>query len=1170
MYKLKFFLIIAAICCFQEVSTAQFEVFKFAEQHTSHCIIQDTIWTVATTGLTQRQISTGKVLARYTSLNSDLPEYANFEEITIDRQKRIWAVSDKGIARIDKGKLSWFSYIDLSTLLGFDLSANSICTDSTGRIWLTNSWVPYYYTYDNNQWERFWLPPSGTSHLQVSPDGTVYSAGGNGLFVYKNGEWLLVSYWQYEDVVFESDSSFYVAGGDSVWHHKNGIKPAKAMPSPGGRIDAITLDKSNKIWVAGQFKGGVAWFDGQQWQSLNDSNNGKYTKISIDANGDVWATAMHVGTKRYANGKWKWFRDGFPMVSTAAANNDGSIWIGQGGLVQRFKPDSLNTHDYLIFEDSILLRNLLQLKSGYDNQFFAAFVPYSQGYPVYLSWIDSTWQMRTLNVPKQVQIPWERYDRKAMVVDKKSNVFSLYNGELSVYNTRTGYTKRNLIEGYNIKGLSVDGLDRLWAFDEKFLHLLRQTQFGWVSRSIPLSWIFRVEGGGPYCWIWHGNNQLFRYNGSELETFNTPFEGLTPFSIFLFEATPDGRLWMSVDVNELYCFDGIKWTKYSVQDGTLPFQIGGISSGGDQIWIWDFYRLARLKTVAGTLKGRVMANEHVDCALSPQSRGMGGIPVEIRGKQGNYTVVTDADGYFSVSVDTGQYSLNAAPIRSVWSGCFTQAISVKANQETAVVLFLQQQGTPAAKMQIETVIDRLRSCAESRYIIQVCNDGTATADEAAVKVVFPTGITLMGANVPYVFENDSTAVFSVGNMKSGQCERIDCVIKTGCDPTLTGRTLCLKAHVSPDTLLTSGNGGWKSATMELSAHCETDSVVFVLANTGLAANAQPLPYEVLKDDFLYERGRISLNAGKSRRFAFPRDTSVWRFSVPQEPGHPSAPAPSLSSNCQTLLGASAVDRANSADNQTGSPFDEIECKMVINSFDPNDKQAVPRGIGTAGYIEPRKRLFYTIRFQNTGTDTAFKVVIRDTLHRHLNWSSLKPGLSSHPYRLEKDSLKRALAFIFDPIALPDSNANEPASHGFVQLSIDLSEKTPLKSQITNKAAIYFDFNAPIVTNEVIHTVDTGFLKVFPRPIPPGTAIRMRCTPNPGIDNTWLHIDPYDATLEHTVYMTDVSGKLYFSGRLDHLPFKLDVTHFPAGLYFVHVKAGRRLLGSVKLAVIKYD
>lgn len=162
-----------------------------------------------------------------------------------------------------------------------------------------------------------------------------------------------------------------------------------------------------------------------------------------------------------------------------------------------------------------------------------------------------------------------------------------------------------------------------------------------------------------------------------------------------------------------------------------------------------------------------------------------------------------------------------------------------------------------------------------------------------------------------------------------------------------------------------------------------------------------------------------------------------------------------------------VDPIHGDTTPTNNSFTHLD--TTSGSFDPNDKQVSPKGEGPLNFTPlDTERLTYTVRFQNTGTDTAFFVVIRDTLDPNVKISSYRREMESHPYhlRIEKDSI---LVFDFNRILLPDSATNLAGSQGFVQFSFLVKDNIPTGTQIRNRAAIYFDFNEPIITNEVLNT-----------------------------------------------------------------------------------------------------
>jgi len=142
-------------------------------------------------------------------------------------------------------------------------------------------------------------------------------------------------------------------------------------------------------------------------------------------------------------------------------------------------------------------------------------------------------------------------------------------------------------------------------------------------------------------------------------------------------------------------------------------------------------------------------------------------------------------------------------------------------------------------------------------------------------------------------------------------------------------------------------------------------------------------------------------------------------------------------------------------------------QIMTGSYDPNDKKE-EKGILDKGYTLFNEELHYTIRFQNTGTDTAFNIKILDTLDTKLDISSFRLKSSSHPCTFDLDE-KGIVKFRFKNILLPDSIVNEPASHGYVKYSIKPQEGFEENEEVHNTAHIYFDYNPAIVTNTTLNT-----------------------------------------------------------------------------------------------------
>jgi uncharacterized repeat protein (TIGR01451 family) len=247
-----------------------------------------------------------------------------------------------------------------------------------------------------------------------------------------------------------------------------------------------------------------------------------------------------------------------------------------------------------------------------------------------------------------------------------------------------------------------------------------------------------------------------------------------------------------------------------------------------------------------------------------------------------------------------------------------------------------------------------------------------------------------------------------------------------------------------------------------------------------------------------------------------------------------------------------------------NPFAATDCRENVSSFDPNDKQALPRSYATDHFVEKNTDLDYTIRFQNTGTDTAFRVVILDTLSAALVATAVRPGASSHPYRFERLD-GQVLKFVFDNIALPDSSTDADASQGFVQFRVPQQPDNPDGTRIENTAAIYFDVNAPIFTNTTWHTVGSHFITTSTTYADPKRG-PLRVFPNPA--RAVVHFAADTAIGEIVqVSLTDVHGRAVQRLSAAQMPVALDCSGLSASTYFFQITgSGAAVLWSGVLLV----
>jgi uncharacterized repeat protein (TIGR01451 family) len=241
-------------------------------------------------------------------------------------------------------------------------------------------------------------------------------------------------------------------------------------------------------------------------------------------------------------------------------------------------------------------------------------------------------------------------------------------------------------------------------------------------------------------------------------------------------------------------------------------------------------------------------------------------------------------------------------------------------------------------------------------------------------------------------------------------------------------------------------------------------------------------------------------------------------------------------------------------------FGDVLKPFTINSYDPNDKQAFPLGFTSNHVVKPGTEMEYLLRFQNTGTDTAYTVTVVDTLDTYLNVESLEIGAISHPYQVDVQTTalrQSILRFRFNNLLLPDSNTNEANSHGFVQFRISPKPGLALGTQVLNRADIYFDFNPAVRTNQTLTTFDNlvftnpgldtnvHIVSVFKQTLLPKDMIQVY--PNPA--NEFVTIEGKENVLN--VSVIDPLGRVLIipdSGLRE-----LDIRQLKTGMYWLKIQ-----------------
>jgi hypothetical protein len=223
-------------------------------------------------------------------------------------------------------------------------------------------------------------------------------------------------------------------------------------------------------------------------------------------------------------------------------------------------------------------------------------------------------------------------------------------------------------------------------------------------------------------------------------------------------------------------------------------------------------------------------------------------------------------------------------------------------------------------------------------------------------------------------------------------------------------------------------------------------------------------------------------------------------------------------------------------------------QTVVNSLDPNDKQCLEGATIEAAMVG--KYVHYLVRFENTGTANAINVVLKDEIDTtKFDISTLIPLSASHSFTTRIENTNEVL-FIFENIDLPFDNAT---NDGYVLFKIKTLPTLAIGNTFSNDVAIYFDYNFPILTNDIVTTViannlsntdfeNNSMLKLYPNPV----SDELKITSSANIEAASIY-DVNGRLLQKIAFTSTVTER------------SIDFKQFAKGVYFLQIQSENKVV-----------
>ncbi|MFN3404830.1 MAG: T9SS type A sorting domain-containing protein [Cytophagaceae bacterium] len=532
-----------------------------------------------------------------------------------------------------------------------------------------------------------------------------------------------------------------------------------------------------------------------------------------------------------------------------------------------------------------------------------------------------------------------------------------------------------------------------------------------------------------------------------------------------------GNAWSETPYSFAYSDNG----QFSLVISGTSLNFGkGTHSG---FFIVNYYDTTYVPDKFNTIRGKIFQDVNSDCIDNPSELSLGGIVV--KAEPGPYYGFSNANGEFTIRVDTGNYKISQiipegkGTISASCSNSYNVSFSSYENDTSGFHFGNHISACP--HLTIDIASDRRRRCFRNVTTVSFCNEGFATASNVQVNVIYPKYVIPVSSTLAWNEKIDSLLIFNVGNLDPLQCGSFQIIDSVMCgDESIRGLIQCTKALISPYNTCSEISPLWDKSFVEIQGGCSDVGVSTVkIINTGEGWMADSSKYRIfLNSEKIYE-GSFRLKSLDTLFLNVASSGKSLRVEADQSEGSPFNSRPTFILEGCGAHNATSFSKGFSKQmpyNDSDFYF-EMSCLEIRDSYDPNDKQVFPSGITNNNFVSGEEELEYMIRFQNEGNDDAYKVLVLDVLDESLDLETFIPGITSHPCKVEISGKGRpVITWIFEDINLPAKITNEPLSHGYIKYKIKPKTGLTPGKRVYNKASIFFDYNSPIITNQVFNTI----------------------------------------------------------------------------------------------------
>ena len=674
-------------------------------------------------------------------------------------------------------------------------------------------------------------------------------------------------------------------------------------------------------------------------------------------------------------------------------------------------------------------------------------------------------------------------------------------------------------------------------------------------------------------------------DGNFVATGYASLPNLDP-GILVMKFTPDGEILWTKILGDEFRDNRFGEDIIEMSDGSLV--VAGYRARGGLIFGYDM-SIIKLdgegNYFTNLLSGKVFWSED---GCNPYQEGDMPLKdwlIQIESEEEIFIGSTDEDGNYNIPVGEGDYTVSLLSRNDAWDVCSPSMfpVSFTATYDTLIYNFPVRTAADACPyLVVATTSEPLIECTQAEYLVEYCNEGSGVGSQAYVELVLDEELSFVDANVPFTQTSADTILVPIGDLIPLDCGSFTITVDVSCDVQNLQAAL-FTAIIHPNEPC-EVDPNWDQSSIQVTGRCEDNKIFFTARNIGDAPSTSTQSFVIVEDQVMF----LNMPDGiptliPEEEFEFPNGGitpnemgSTYRAVVEQVQGHPGNNFPTVAIEGCTLDGQGSYTTGQVTqfpENDQDASID-IDVQEIVASITEEEARLLghPRGYQDS-VIEQNTDIEYTILFANIGSDTLDRLVIRDTLPEELDFSSLVVGPASHPYVHEMNS-SGVLRITFNDLnLLPADGSGSGADYqGFVKFSLSQKPNLPIGTVIENRAAVYFDYVAPTLTNPIRHVVDcedfiTGScltVDLIEPPVRDGVSIKVQ--PNPFQFFATLVVEGCEECNDLEVALRDANGRELRREKFSGSTYTLHRNNLPAGVYFIEVAAEGQIIQTGKLLV----